>query len=149
VTYDAIESLDRVPATFVDIAGHATVLLAVHAHYAKELIYSMRVGGTHWEARGAGGGELPGPSPTLFVAPDRVTKRSEDWGAAELQKRLAGVWQPFCEWVGSRLEVIHGWGFEAVQRVYLDVLEGRVDAKTAHGALARLSRTPSFSARGR
>ncbi len=26
----------------------------------------------------------------------------------------------------------HDWGFEAVQRVYLDVLEGRVDPKTAN-----------------
>ncbi len=132
VTYDAIESLERGQATFVDIAGDATVSLAVHAHYADELLYSMRVGGTHWEARGASGGELPGPSPTLFFAPDRVTKRSEDWGAAELQTRVSGAWHPFCDWTSSRLEVIHGRGFEGVQRVYLDVLDGRVRAKSAH-----------------
>ena len=132
VTYDSIESLDRGPATFVDIAGDPTVRLAVHAHYAEELVYSMTVGVTHWEELGAGGGELPGPSPTLFFAPDRVTKRSEDWGPAELQRRVSGAWHPFCEWTGSWLEVIHGRGFEAVQRVYLDVLEGRVEAKTAH-----------------
>jgi Protein of unknown function (DUF2855) len=132
VAYDAIDSLDRGPATFVDIAGDATVRLAVHSHYAEELVYSMRVGGTHWEERGAGDGELPGPSPTLFFAPDRVTKRSADWGPAELQRRVSGAWHRFCEWTGSWLEVIHGRGFEAVQRVYLDVLEGRVEAKTAH-----------------
>ncbi len=90
VTYDAIESLDRGPATFVDIAGDATVCVAVHEHYAEELVYSMTVGVTHWEALGAGGGELPGPSPTLFFAPDRVRKRSEDWGPAELQAE--GLW---------------------------------------------------------
>jgi Protein of unknown function (DUF2855) len=132
VTYDAIESLDRGPATFVDIAGDATVRLAVHAHYAEKLVYSMRVGRTHWEESGVSGGELPGPSPTRFFAPDRVTKRSEDWGSAELQTRVSGAWHPFCEWTGSWLEVIRGRGFEAVQRVYLDVLEGRVEAKTAH-----------------
>jgi Protein of unknown function (DUF2855) len=132
VTYDAIESLDRGPATFVDIAGDATVRLAVHEHYAEKLIYSMTVGVTHWEELGASGGELPGPPPSLFFAPDRVRKRSEDWGPAELQSRVSGAWHPFCEWTGSWLEVIHGRGFEAVQRVYLDVLEGRVEAKTAH-----------------
>jgi hypothetical protein len=132
VTYDAIESLDRGPATFVDVAGDARVLLAVHSHYAGELIYSMRVGGTHWEARGAGGGELPGPPPTLFFAPDRVVKRAEEWGPAELQSRVSAAWHPFCEWTGSWLGVIHGQGFEEVQRVYLDLLEGRVEAKTAH-----------------
>ena len=132
VTYDAIESLDRGPATFVDIAGDATVRLAVHSHYAEELVSSMRVGGTHWEERGDNDGELPGPSPTLFFAPDRVTKRSQEWGSAELQSRVSGAWHPFCEWTGSWLEVIHGQGFEAVQSVYLDALEGRIEAKTAH-----------------
>jgi hypothetical protein len=131
VTYDAIESLDRGPATFVDIAGDAGVRLAVHAHYGEELLYSMRVGRTHWEEVHAGG-DLPGPSPTLFFAPNRVTKRSEDWGPAELQRRVSGAWHPFCEWTGSWLEVISGRGFEAVQRAYLDVLEGRIEAKTAH-----------------
>ncbi len=132
VTYDAIESLDRGPATFVDIAGDATVRLAVHTHYAEELVYSMTVGVTHWEELGAGGGELPGPSPTLFFAPDRVNKRSEDWGSAELQTRVSEAWHPFCEWAGGWLDVVLSRGFEAVQHVYLEVLEGRVGAKTAH-----------------
>jgi hypothetical protein len=132
VTYDAIESLDRGPATFVDIAGDASVSLAVHSHYAQELLYSMRVGRTHWEETGAGGGDLPGPSPTLFFAPDRVVKRSDDWGRAELQRRVSGAWHPFCEWTGSWLEVIRARGLDAVQGVYLDLLDGHVEAKTAH-----------------
>jgi hypothetical protein len=132
VSYDAIGSLDRGPATFVDVAGDAGVRLAVHAHYGQELLYSMRVGGTHWEERAAGGDELPGPSPTLFFAPDRASRRAEDWGPAELQAKVSGAWQQFCGWTGSWLEVIRGRGFESVQRAYLDVLEGRVEAKTAH-----------------
>jgi hypothetical protein len=132
VTYDAIESLERGPATFVDIAGDSEVRLAVHSHYGDELVHSMTVGVTHWEEMGAGEGELPGPSPTFFFAPDRATKRSEDWGRAELQARVSDAWHPFCEWTGGWLEVIHDRGFEAVQRVYLDVIEGRVDPRTAN-----------------
>jgi hypothetical protein len=136
ITYDAIASLERRPATFVDFAGDPAARLAVHALYGEELVYSMTVGATHWQEFGAGGGigggELPGPSPTLFFAPDRRAKRSEDWGPAELQRRVAAAWHPFCEWVGSWLEVIDGRGFEAVQRAYLDVLEGRVEADAAH-----------------
>ena len=52
--------------------------------------------------------------------------------AAELESRVSGAWHPFCEWTGSLLEVIHGRGFEAVQQVYLELLEGRVGPKTAH-----------------
>ena len=50
VTYDAIASLQRGPATFVDIAGDGAVRLAVHSHYGDELIHSMTVGVTHWES---------------------------------------------------------------------------------------------------
>jgi hypothetical protein len=132
VTYDEIDSLERGPATFVDVAGDGDVRLAVHSHFGDELAYSMTVGVTHWEELGAGGGELPGPSPTLFFAPDRVVKRSGDWGAADLQTRVAEAWHPFCEWTSTWLTVIRGQGFEAVQSAYLDALEGRVDPKTAH-----------------
>jgi Protein of unknown function (DUF2855) len=132
VTYDAIDSLQRGPATFVDIAGDGKVRLAIHSHYGDELIHSMAVGVTHWEELGADLGELPGPSPTFFFAPDRLTKRSKDWGGAGLQRRVADAWHPFCEWTGGWLEVIRGRGFDAVQGAYLDVLEGRVDPKSAH-----------------
>jgi hypothetical protein len=133
VTYEAIDSLERGPATFVDIAGDSTVRAAVHSHYGDELTYSMAVGVTHWEELGADGGDdLPGPTPTLFFAPDRVEKRSKDWGGAGLEARVADSWHPFCEWIGGWLNVVRGQGFEAVEQAYLEVLEGRVDPKTAH-----------------
>jgi len=132
VTYDAIDSLDQGPATFVDIAGDGPVRLAVHSHYGDELVHSMAVGATHWEEFGPGEAELPGPSPTFFFAPDRVAKRSEDWGRGGLETRVADAWHPFCEWTGGWLDVIRGQGFEAAQSAYLDVLEGGVDPKRAH-----------------
>jgi Protein of unknown function (DUF2855) len=132
VTYDAIDSLERGPATFVDISGDSDVRRAIHHHYRDALADSMVVGVTHWEKLDAGAGDLPGPTPTLFFAPDRVVKRSEDWGAAGLEARVAEAWRPFSEWTGGWLDVVRGHGFEAVQRAYLDVLEGRVDPKTAH-----------------
>lgn len=133
VTYDSIGSLDRGPAAFVDIAGDGDVRLAVHSHFGDDLACSMTVGVTHWEEIGAGAGtELPGPPPTLFFAPDRVEKRSQDWGAAELVGRVAEAWHGFCGWTGGWLDVVGGQGFEGVRDAYLAVLEGRVDPKTAH-----------------
>lgn len=132
VPYDAIESLERGPAIFVDVAGDGGVRLAVHAHYGDRLAHSMTVGVTHWEKMPGGGGELPGPRPAFFFAPDRVAKRSEDWGGAGLEGRVADAWHPFCEWAGGWLEPIRGEGFDAVRDAYLDVLEGRVDPAHAH-----------------
>ena len=104
-TYEEIDTLEREPATFVDVAGDAAVRGAVHAHFRDQLLHSMAVGVTHWEDFGAGQGELPGPHPVFFFAPDRVIKRSEDWGAAGLQSRVADAWHPFCAWTGEWLEV--------------------------------------------
>jgi hypothetical protein len=132
VGYDAIEALERRPATFVDVAGDGGVRSAVHSHFGEDLVYSMAVGVTHWERLGAGAGELSGPRPVFFFAPDRVSKRTEEWGRAGLEGRVAEAWQPFCEWTGGWLETIRGEGFEAVRDAYLDVLEGRVDPRHAH-----------------
>jgi hypothetical protein len=132
VTYDAIESLEHGPATFVDFSGDGDVRRAVHAHFGEELVHSMAVGLTHWERLGDGGGELPGPPPSFFFAPARVSKRSEDWGRAELERRVADAWHPFCEWTGGWLQTIRGQGLEGARDAYLDVLEGRVDPRTAH-----------------
>jgi hypothetical protein len=49
-----------------------------------------------------------------------------------METKVAHAWHPFCEWIGDWLEPIRGSGFEAVKSAYLDVLEGRVDPKTAH-----------------
>lgn len=130
--YDAIDSLERGPATYADFSGDGAVRQAVHSHYGDELIHSMAVGVTHWEDFGAGGDELPGPAPALFFAPSRVTKRAQDWGRAELETRVADAWHPFCEWTAGWLETIPNEGFEGVRHAYLDVLEGHVDPKAAH-----------------
>jgi NADPH:quinone reductase-like Zn-dependent oxidoreductase len=132
VTYDAIGSLAQEPATFVDFAGDGEVRLAVHSHYGDRLVHSMAVGMTHWEEMGAGAGDLPGPRPKFFFAPDRVSKRARDWGRSGLRHRVAEAWHPFCGWIGEWLQPIPGEGFEAVRDAYLDVLEGRVEPARAH-----------------
>jgi Protein of unknown function (DUF2855) len=132
VPYAEIESLERGPATFVDVAGDGEVRQAVHSHYGDDLVHSMAVGVTHWEELGGGAGELPGPTPTFFFAPDRVVKRSTDWGRAGLESRVADAWAPFCGWMGDWLQVVRGEGFEALRGAYLDVLEGRVEPNAAH-----------------
>jgi hypothetical protein len=132
LTYEEIETIERGPATYVDFAGDGAVRQAVHSHFGEELVHSMAVGVTHWEDFDSGVGELPGPTPILFFAPTRVTKRAKDWGRAGMDQRVADAWHPFCEWTAGWLETIPGEGFEAVRDAYLDVLEGRVEPSKAH-----------------
>lgn len=132
VSYDEIDSLERGTATYVDVSGDGEVRQAVHSHFGDDLAHNMAVGATHWEEMGSGAGDLPGPTPTFFFAPDRVTKRAEDWGRAGLETQVADAWHPFCEWIDGWLETIDGEGFDAVQDAWLEVLDGKVSPSTAH-----------------
>jgi hypothetical protein len=76
--------------------------------------------------------DLPGPRPTFFFAPDRVAKRSAEWGREELERRLAESWEPYVTWTDGWLEVIHEQGQDALQADYLDLLDGRIDPSRAH-----------------
>jgi hypothetical protein len=132
IAYDDLASLPQGEAVYVDMAGDAPVREAVHAHFGSDLRHSAVVGATHLDAMGAVPADLPGPRPTFFFAPERVGKRSADWGRAGLEQRLADAWSPYVEWTDGWLRVIHAEGSEELQRVYLDLLDGRIDPTSAH-----------------
>ena len=75
---------------------------------------------------------LPGPRPTFFFAPDRVAKRTAEWGRDGFEQRLADAWRPYLQWCEGWLEVIEGAGPDAVKQAYLDLLDGRIDPAKAH-----------------
>ena len=131
ITYEEVGSLPRSKAVYVDMSGNADVRRAVHERYGDDLAYSCAVGMTHYEEM-AGGSDLPGPKPAFFFAPVRIKKRGADWGAANLDHRVVEAWHPFVEWTGAWLEVIHGSGPEALQKAYLEVLDGKVDPAAGH-----------------
>jgi hypothetical protein len=131
VPYEEIDSLEREPTVYVDVAGDAKVRSAVHGHFDDQLKHSAAVGITHKGELG-GSGELAGPDPVFFFAPDRLRKRNEDWGAEGVNTRLADAWLPYVDWVKDWLQVEHGSGREAVERVYLEVLDGKSDPAVGH-----------------
>ena len=117
---------------YVDMAGNAEVRGAIHGHYRDELLHSAVVGATHHDQMAQLPESLPGPRPMFFFAPDRVGKRSAEWGREGLEQRLADAWLPYLEWTGTWLEVIHGNGPDALEAAYLDLLDGRIDPAKAH-----------------
>jgi hypothetical protein len=132
VSYEEVGELPRERAVYVDIAGDAAVRDTVHEHYREQLAHSAVVGATHHDRMGELPDALPGPRPMFFFAPDRVTKRSADWGREGLEQRLADAWRPYLEWTSTWLQVIHGEGPEALEGAYLDLLDGRIDPAKAH-----------------
>jgi len=132
VSYEEIDSLPGERAVYVDISGDGEVRAAVHRHYRDRLAHSMAVGVTHWDRMAQGGGELPGPKPQFFFAPDRIRKRGSDWGTAGLEERVAAAWTPFADWAGAWLQVERISGEDEIKRVYLELVEGKVDPKVGY-----------------
>ena len=127
LSYDEVDSLEQKPTVYVDMSGDADVREAVHRRLGDALAHSSVVGMTHREEMGSVPDDLPGPRPKVFFAPDRIVKRGADWGPGGLQKRFGEAWRPYVEWTTGWLEVSHGRGPEEVERVYRELLEGRVD----------------------
>ncbi len=125
--YDAISELPGERAVYVDISGDGAVRTDVHAHYGDRLAHSSTVGATHWTQIAQGAGELAGPRPTFFFAPDRITKRGNDWGTAELDRKVAESWAPFAQWAAGWLRIERISTEDDIQRAYLELLDGKVD----------------------
>jgi len=125
--YDQIAQLPRERAVYVDISGSGTIRTGVHAHYGDQLAHSAAVGMTHWSDMGSGSGDLSGPAPVFFFAPDRITKRGADWGTARLDQLVAEAWEGFAQWASTWLRVDRISTQDDVQRVYLELLDGKVD----------------------
>ena len=133
ISYDDIDSLDAsTPSVMVDMSGNADVISRVHHHFGDKLKYNCLVGGTHWENITLDHGDLPGPKPIGFFAPDQFTKRAKDWGAAGLQQKMAEAWQTFLDASGGWININYSFGPDAAAQAYLGVLEGSVSPDQAH-----------------
>jgi hypothetical protein len=132
VTYDEIATrLADEPAVFVDFAGNARVVEAVHRRLAGALRYSCQVGITHWDRMGPVEG-LPGPTPILFFAPDLGAARLAEWGPVEFAARLGGALQRFLGSAAAWLRITAGTGPVAIEAVYRAFVEGRTNPADGH-----------------
>ncbi|HXM75446.1 MAG TPA: DUF2855 family protein [Thermoanaerobaculia bacterium] len=125
--YEDVSQLPGERAVYVDVSGDGAVRTDIHAHYGDRLAHSAAVGMTHWTQMAQGAGELDGPTPVFFFAPDRITKRGADWGTAKLDRNVAEAWAPFAQWASDWLRVERISREDDIQRAYLELLDGKVD----------------------
>jgi hypothetical protein len=132
------EELDRIPSdtacVYTDCSGNAKLRRQIHTRFAN-LRYSCAVGASHVTQLG-GADDLPGPRAAQFFMPAQLKKRQDDWGPAELGRRLTEAWHHF------RAKVAHAaapWlvvqrheGEKAAQAAYQQVLAGRGDPRQGH-----------------
>ena len=133
ITYDEIDQLDSSAASgIVDMAGNGAVRSALHTHFADSLAFSLTVGVTHWEEPARSDHDLPGPKPEFFFAPGQVTKRTRQWGAAELTARIAQSWHILVEGADHWMNVVHRSGPDEISAVYRELLEGQADPSVGY-----------------
>jgi hypothetical protein len=126
VTYDDIESLDpAVPTVLVDMAGNASVIARVHAHFNEALKYSCRIGATHWDQLGSDS-NIAGPKPVFFFAPHQLAKRGKEWGRAVLNERMDSALAEFVADSRRWLHIEHGRGADAVNTIYNELVLGNI-----------------------
>jgi len=124
VTYDDIASLPAVDAVSVDMAGDSVALSAVHEQLGERLKYSMIIGKSHHDSPMAQ--VSVGPTPELFFAPTEVSRRLEEWGPEEYQRRCSAALEEFVAGSGSWLTVERSAGAPAAASAWTDVFAGAI-----------------------
>ena len=105
VDYASLESLpSATPTVLVDFAGQWTLIARVHRHFGQALRHSCLVGFTHQQAQRPET-PLPGVEPRFFFAPERIRKRSQDWGTGGIDRRFDEAWAGFAPTLARWLDV--------------------------------------------
>jgi hypothetical protein len=136
LAYDAIDALAGVgAAVLIDFAGSAGLLHAVYAALPERVAACLRVGVTHHDT-GSETGLLPGPKPVWFFAPDAATALIGEIGQDGFNAAVAAEWSGFVATAAGLVQVEHGDGVEALQRIWRTQVAGQAAPDT--GFVVRL-----------
>lgn len=132
VAYDEVGTLPQNASVCVDFAGNSGVLRSVHETLASQLKYSCLVGATHVDARGpnsagASGGEMPGPKPILFFAPDHAVATIQELGPKGFGEAVGRSWKSFLTAVEDVVDIETHAGLEAAATTFVETLQGQTD----------------------
>ena len=132
MAYDAVGALPQNASVCVDFAGNSALLRSVHETLASQLKYSCLVGATHVDARGsnsagANGGEMPGPKPVLFFAPDHAVATIQELGPKGFGEAVGRSWKSFLTAAEGVVDIETHTGLEAAAKAFVETLQGRTD----------------------
>jgi len=87
---------------------------------------------TNLPTGGAGPVLVPSSTEEVFFAPDRIRRRTADWGADELRRRQDLAWQVYLAHTRPRVTLLPARGPEALTRVYHEVRQGHCPPEHGH-----------------
>ncbi len=129
MAYSDVAKLAQVPSVSVDFAGNSTLLRDIHVTLGDHLKYTCLVGATHVDARGlgGGGGDIPGPTPILFFAPDHAVATVKELGPKGFGEAVAVSWKSFLDAIGDAVVVDERNGITAAADAFIATLNGTAD----------------------
>ena len=128
LAYDEVATLEHEPSVSVDFAGSAAVLHALHTALGESLRYSCTVGATHVGAGfGRDNGPIPGPTPTLFFAPDHAVAAIKELGPKAFGESVAASWKSFLGEATGAVAVDERDGLVAAKEAFAATLAGTAD----------------------
>lgn len=130
--YEDVAALPQTPSVSVDFAGNSALLRSIHEALGVHLKYSCLVGATHVDARGANsagssGGEMTGPKPILFFAPDHAVATVQELGPKGFGEAVGASWKSFLKAVDGVVAIDERHGLDAAADAFAETLEGRAD----------------------
>ena len=127
LTYDEVKTISNAQKIMiVDMAGHYDAMKDLHEHFGDHVKYSCKVGATHLDNLEGDMSQFPGAKPTFFFAPTQAQKRTEEWGAGEVQKRIGMSLKDFQIHSDQWLNVNRGSGLIEIKETFKDTLQGNI-----------------------
>jgi hypothetical protein len=129
MAYEDVATLPQTVSVSVDFAGNSGLLRGIHETLGDALKYSCLVGATHVDARGlsGGGGDMPGPKPILFFAPDHAVATVQELGPKGFGEAVGASWKNFLGAVDGVVTVDERAGIAAAIPAFTDTLLGKAD----------------------
>ena len=131
LTYDDLSLIESEATLFLDFSGNRSLLREIHETLGNALKYSCVIGATHWDTIDgpdatleSAGKSLPGPTPSMFHAPNQGRKRRKEIGAEQFANELAKKWRQFTKDSQTWLTLQERSGLDAAESVYHQFLNG-------------------------
>ena len=129
VVYGEEEEIDAsLPTAYVDMSGDVRLTRALHLHIGANMVESCMVGASHWD-QGGDPGELPGARPEFFFAPAQIAKRDMEWGPGVAMARAGEASARVAMKVKNEMSVEWTRDAEALQALWLDLLDNKVSPR--------------------
>jgi hypothetical protein len=113
------------PGVFVDMSGNGALLRTIHTGLGDNVVQSIAVGATHWEAERVRE-TLPGSKPQFFFAPGQIAKRNKDWGPGVVFGRANEANAILAKDLEGQLAVERVCGAKDVNAIWTQLVDNQV-----------------------